>query len=71
MQKYKCIMESNKISFRMNGHRCDFNLHKAGKSNKMDNKLLYEHRSLGVQVISNEDLNLQQFKFEEAALIPE
>ena len=27
----------------MNGHKSDFRLYSAGKINKMDNKLLYDH----------------------------
>jgi hypothetical protein len=64
------VGQTNNLRFRMNGHRSDFNLYKAGKSNKMDNKLLYDHLishnmdhyniRLVDQVISNEDSNLQQ-----------
>ena len=33
----------NKLRARMNGHKSDFRLYAAGRINKMDNKLLYDH----------------------------
>ena len=35
--------ESNNFRARMNGQKSDFRLYSAGKINKMDNKLLYDH----------------------------
>ena len=35
--------QSNNFRSRMNGHKSDFRLYAAGKINKMDNKLLYDH----------------------------
>ena len=37
------VGQSNKFRARMNGHKSDFRLYAAGKINKMDNKLLYDH----------------------------
>ena len=37
------VGQSNNIRDRMNGHKSDFRLYAAGKINKMDNKLLYDH----------------------------
>ena len=37
------VGQSNKIWARMNEHKSDFRLYAAGKINKMDNKLLYDH----------------------------
>ena len=35
--------QSNNFRARLNGHKSDFRLYAAGRSNKMDNKLLYDH----------------------------
>ena len=35
--------QSNNFRARMNGHKSDFRLYAAGRINKMDNKLLYDH----------------------------
>ena len=37
------VGQSNKFRARMNGHKSYFRLYAAGKINKMDNKLLYDH----------------------------
>ena len=37
------VGQSNKFRARMNGHKRDFRLYVAGKINKMNNKLLYDH----------------------------
>ena len=37
------VGQSNNLRARMNGHKSDFRLYAAGKINKMDNKLLYDH----------------------------
>ena len=37
------VGQSNNFRARMNGHKSDFRLYAAGRSNKMDNKLLYDH----------------------------
>ena len=37
------VGQSNNFRARMNGHKSDFRLYAAGKTNKMDNKLLYNH----------------------------
>ena len=37
------VGQSNNFWPHMNGHKSDFRLHAAGKINKMDNKLLYDH----------------------------
>ena len=37
------VGQSNNFRARMNGHKSDFRLYAAGKINKMDNKLLYDH----------------------------
>ena len=37
------VGQSNNFRARMNGHMSDFRLYAAGKINKMDNKLLYDH----------------------------
>ena len=37
------VGQSNNPRARMNGHKSDFRLYAAGKINKMDNKLLYDH----------------------------
>ena len=35
--------QSNNLRARLNGHKSDFRLYAAGRINKMDNKLLYDH----------------------------
>jgi len=37
------VGQSNNFRFRMNGHRSDFKLYISGESNKMDQKVLYDH----------------------------
>ena len=37
------VGQSNNFRARMNGHKSDFRLYAAGRINKMDNKLLYDH----------------------------
>ena len=37
------VGQSNNFGARMNGHKSEFRLYAAGKINKMDNKLLYDH----------------------------
>ena len=37
------VGQCNNFRTRMNGHKSDFRLYAAGKINKMDNKLLYDH----------------------------
>ena len=37
------VGQSNNLRARMNGHKSDFRLYAAGKINKMDSKLLYDH----------------------------
>ena len=37
------VSQSNNLRARMNGHKRDFRLYVAGKINKMDNELLYDH----------------------------
>ena len=37
------VGQSNNFGARMNGHKRDFRLYAAGKINKMDNELLYDH----------------------------
>ena len=37
------VGQTNNFRLRMNGHRSDFKLYTSGKSNKMDNKLFYDH----------------------------
>ena len=39
----QCVGQSNNIRAFMNRHKSDFRFYAAGKINKMDNKLLYDH----------------------------
>ena len=41
--KQQYVGQSNNLRTRMNGHNSDLRLYAAGKINKMDNKLLYDH----------------------------
>ena len=37
------VGQTNNLRARMNGHKSDFRLYAAGRINKMDNKLIYDH----------------------------